>query len=73
MLVREHPNARCPRCGSKLRYGLKREGSGWKVQYCCPPSNGCGREYSVGRIDHESVDSEEEAYRRGERLGETLY
>lgn len=73
MLAREHPDARCPQCATTLWYGLKREGRGWKVQYLCPPSDGCGREFSVGRINQDSVDSEEAAYQRAERLGGTLY
>jgi hypothetical protein len=73
MLARKHPEARCPRCGSPLWYGLKREGCGWKVQYLCSPPEGCGREFSVGRINQKSVANEEEAYQRAEKLGGTLY
>ena len=73
MLLRRHPDARCPWCGSSLWYGLKSEATGWKVQYDCAGADGCGREFTHGRIDRASVGSSDEAHRRAERLGSELY
>lgn len=73
MLSRKHPDARCPRCGEPLWYGLKAEPTGWKVQYDCAGAEGCGRELSPGRIPRSDVTTEDEAYRRAERLGSRQY
>jgi hypothetical protein len=73
MLVRKHPDARCPRCAAALWYGLKREATGWKVQYVCRRPDGCGREFTPARIPNEDARSEDEAYRRAERIGAVLY
>ncbi len=69
MLTKKHPDACCPYCGSPLFHGLKTEPTGWKVQYVCPPPDGCDREFSIGRIDRSSVESQDEAYERGAKLG----
>lgn len=73
MLSRKHPDARCPWCGSPLWFGLKSEPTGWKVQYDCTGSDGCGREYSPGRVSRFDTGDEDEAYRQAERLGSRLY
>lgn len=70
MFVRKHPDARCPYCGSPLYYGLKSEPTGWKARYDCPEPEGCGREFTVGRIDRASVENEDDAYERARRLGD---
>ncbi|MCQ4333463.1 hypothetical protein KM295_08210 [Natronomonas sp. F2-12] len=72
MLARKNPEARCRDCGSPLFYGLKPEPTGWKVQYVCPPPEGCGREFVPGRIARSSVGSEDEAYERARKLGQTF-
>ena len=72
MMLQEHPVARCPGCGSLLWYGLKTEATGWKVQYACPPPDGCGREFSAGRIARNAVESEDDAYERAKRLGRRI-
>jgi hypothetical protein len=69
MLMRKHPTARCRYCGSALFYGLKPEPTGWKVQYTCTPPDGCGREFSAGRIDRGVIENEDEAYERARELG----
>ncbi len=73
MLLRKHPDARCPRCGSTLWYGLKAEATGWKINYDCVRPEGCGREFTPGRIDRSSVSGPDEAHRQAERLGTVLY
>lgn len=70
VIVRKHPDARCPYCGSPLHYGLKSEPTGWKAQYDCPDPDGCGREFTAGWIDRASVESEDDAYERARRLGD---
>jgi len=56
-----------------LWYDLKKEAKGWKVQYVCLPPEGCGQEFTPGRISSEEVADENEAYRQAERIGERLY
>jgi hypothetical protein len=73
VLLRRHPKARCPLCGEALWYGLKGEAIGWKVQYDCAGPDGCGREFTPGRIDRSSVSGPDEAHRRAELLGTALY
>ncbi len=72
MSLREHPEARCPYCGSPLSYGLKAEPTGWKVQYGCPTPGGCGREFAAGRIGRGTVENEDEAYERAEARADRL-
>lgn len=66
MQLRRHPSARCLRCGRTLWFGLKREGSGWKVVSQCERAN-CRREELVAYIPMHSVASEDEAYERAEK------
>lgn len=73
MLSRKHPDTRCPWCGASLWFGLKSEPTGWKVQYDCAGTDGCGREYSPGRISMADVESEDEAYRYARRLGSQVF
>lgn len=73
MLAREHSKARCPHCTTRLWYGLKEEATGWKVRFTCMRPEGCGREYSPGRISKSDTGIEDEAYQRAERIGSMLY
>ncbi|CCQ37902.1 uncharacterized protein Nmlp_3789 [Natronomonas moolapensis 8.8.11] len=73
MIVRKHPDARCPHCGSPLYYGLKSEPTGWTARYDCTAAEGCGREFTVGRIDRASVESEDGAYERARQFGDEIY
>jgi hypothetical protein len=72
MLYKKHPSARCRYCAEPLYYGLKDEATGWKVHYCCLLPNGCGREFSLGRIGLESVDTKDDAHERAEAFAERL-
>ncbi|QSG08151.1 hypothetical protein [Halapricum desulfuricans] len=71
MDLRRHPTARCERCDSRLWYGLKSEGSGWKVLYKCQTA-GCEGEVATSFIDMASVSSRDEVYERAEDIGRTL-
>lgn len=72
-LARQHPDARCPYCATRLWYGLKEEPTGWKIRFTCPQPDGCGREFSPGRISKGDTGTEDEAYERAERVGSRLY
>jgi hypothetical protein len=73
MLARKHSTARCPWCHHLLYFGLKKEVSGWKVQYACLAPGGCGRELSPGRVPRREVENLDEAYERAERIGRIHY
>jgi len=68
MLFREHPEARCPYCGSSLRYALKAEPTGWKVQYECLKPDGCGRQFRGGRVSRGEVETVDEAHEHARRF-----
>lgn len=72
MLSTKHPSARCRDCGEPLYYTLKDEPTGWKVQYSCPPPEGCGRERSLGWIGATPGTDEADARRTALELGRKL-
>jgi hypothetical protein len=67
MLLRKHPTAVCDLCNEPLWYGVKEEPTGWKVYYHCNSEDGCGKEWSVGRIARSDVENLDEVYSRAER------
>lgn len=73
MLFREHPAARCPWCGSTLYFGVKAEAQGWKIQYACADTDGCGRELSPGRVPRDEFPDRDAAHQHAEELGRALY
>lgn len=68
MYLYRHRDAGCRVCGERLRYGVKREASGWKVYYCCDSESGCKREYTTGWIPLSVVDNRDEVYDRAEEM-----
>ena len=68
MYLYRHGDAVCHVCGERLRYGVKRKASGWKVYYCCDSESGCNREYTTGLIPLSVVDNRDEVYDRAEEM-----
>lgn len=66
MILRRHPDARCPTCGSReVWWGLKSEATGWKVLRECDDDE-CDYQGTAGWIPMSEVDSVDEALRKGE-------
>lgn len=72
-LARRHFDAHCPFCTTRLWYDIKEEPTGWKIRYSCLQPEGCGREFSPGRISKRDTGTEDEAYEWAERIGSRLY
>lgn len=67
MQMQRHDSATCPRCGSRLWFGLKSEATGWSVYYDC---DDCGFEERVGWVAMADVSSRDEAHERAASMGE---
>lgn len=65
MHLRRHPTARCPSCGDPIWFGLKAEGTGWKVLSNCRASH-CAVEITAGYISMSDVTNTDEAYQCAE-------
>ncbi|QSG07220.1 hypothetical protein HSR121_2902 [Halapricum desulfuricans] len=71
MHLRRHPTSQCEHCGSRLWYGVKSEGDGWKVLYECT-TPGCERDAATSFIDMASVSDRDQVYKHAEAIGQTL-